>query len=38
LADLESVVLCPITTAVRDAAFRVTVEPDNANGLCALSQ
>lgn len=38
LAEMESVVLCPITSTVRDAAFRVTVDPDNANGLRALSQ
>ena len=38
LADLESVVVCPITSALRDAAFRITVEPDRANGLRALSQ
>jgi mRNA interferase MazF len=38
LADLESLVICPITSAVRDAAFRVTVEPDGANGLRNLSQ
>src|SRR3546814_4414873 len=28
LAELESLVICPITSAVRDAAFRITVEPD----------
>lgn len=38
LADLESVVVCPITSAVRDAVFRIAVEPDSANGLRALSQ
>jgi mRNA interferase MazF len=36
--ELESLVICPITSAVRDAAFRITVEPDNANGLRVLSQ
>src|SRR3546814_8975351 len=36
LAELESLVICPITSAVRDAAFRITVEPDNANGLRVL--
>src|SRR3546814_7025082 len=35
---LESLEICPITSAVRDAAFRITVEPDNANGLRVLSQ
>src|SRR3546814_1958774 len=38
LAELESLVICAITSAVRDAAFRITVEPDNANGLRVLSQ
>src|SRR3546814_803135 len=38
LAELESLVICPITSAVRDAAFRITGEPDNANGLRVLSQ
>ncbi len=38
LADLESVVLCPVTSDLRNAAFRVTVEPNPANGLHALSQ
>ncbi|AHK79769.1 growth inhibitor PemK [Ectothiorhodospira haloalkaliphila] len=38
LTDLESVVLCPVTSDLRDAVFRVTVEPNPANGLSALSQ
>ena len=38
LTDLESVVLCPITSDLRNAAFRVTVEPNTANGLRVLSQ
>lgn len=38
LADLESVVLCPVTSDLRNAAFRVTVEPSPANGLRSLSQ
>lgn len=38
LADLESVVLCPVTSDLRNAAFRVTVEPNPANGLRTLSQ
>src|SRR3546814_13865136 len=38
LAELESLVICPITSAVRDAAFRIPVEQDNANGLRVLSQ
>lgn len=38
LADLESVVICPVTSELRDAAFRVTIEPSPANGLQKLSQ
>src|SRR3546814_19257903 len=38
LAELESLVICSITSAVRDAAFRITVEPDNANGSRVRSQ
>jgi mRNA interferase MazF len=38
LADLDSVVLCSVTSDLRDAVFRVTVEPNPANGLRALSQ
>ena len=38
LEELDSVVLCPLTSAVRNAAFRVTVEPNPSNGLRALSQ
>ena len=38
LAELESVMFCPITSALRNAAFRVTLEPNPANGLRALSQ
>lgn len=38
LTDLESVVLCPVTSDLRNAVFRVTVEPNPANGLRALSQ
>ena len=38
LTDLESVVLCPVTSDLRNAAFRVTVEPNPSNGLRALSQ
>jgi mRNA interferase MazF len=38
LGDLESVMLCPVTSDLRNAAFRVTVEPNPANGLRALSQ
>jgi len=38
LADLESVVICPVTSELRDAAFRVTIEPSPANGLQKRSQ
>ena len=38
LTDLESVLLCPVTSDLRNAAFRVTVEPNPANGLRTLSQ
>jgi mRNA interferase MazF len=38
LTDLDSIVLCPITSELRSAVFRVTVEPNPANGLRALSQ
>ena len=38
LADLESVMLCPITSELHNASFRITVEPNPVNGLRALSQ
>ena len=38
LCDLSSVTLCPVTGEIRTAAFRVTIEPDAANGLAKLSQ
>ena len=38
LAELESVMLCPITSELKNAAFRVTLEPNPANGMRALSQ
>ncbi|MEB0134558.1 type II toxin-antitoxin system PemK/MazF family toxin [Actimicrobium sp. CCC2.4] len=38
LTDLESVVLCPVTSDLRNAAFRVIVESNPANGLHTLSQ
>ncbi len=38
LADLESVVLCPATRDLRNAVFRVSVEPTPAHGLRSLSQ
>jgi len=38
MTDLESVLLCPVTSDLRDALFRVTIEPTPANGLRKLSQ
>jgi mRNA interferase MazF len=38
LGELDSVVLCPVTSELRTAVFRVTVEPTSSNGLRALSQ
>jgi mRNA interferase MazF len=38
LSNLDSVLLCPVTNNLRDAAFRVTIEPNKANGLLRLSQ
>ena len=38
LTDLDSVVLCPVTSDLRNAVFRVTVEPNPANGLRTISQ
>lgn len=38
LTELDSVVICPVTSELRTAAFRVTVEPTVQNGLRALSQ
>jgi len=38
LAELDSVVVCPVTSEIRDVAFRVTLEPSPANGLQKLSQ
>jgi len=38
LAGLDSVILCPITSEIRQADFRITVEPNTANGLHTQSQ
>jgi len=38
ISDLESVLLCPVTSELRDAMFRVTIEPTPANGLRKPSQ
>lgn len=38
MTDLDSVVLCPVTSELRTAAFRVTIEPGVTNGLQCLSQ
>lgn len=39
-ADLPSVVICPLTTLLRDDAdqFRLTIDPTEANGLREVSQ
>ena len=38
LTTLDSVVLCPVTSDLRSATFRVNVEPSATNGLRVLSQ
>ena len=38
LAELDSVVLCPVTSDLRTADFRVTIEPTANNGLRHVSQ
>jgi len=38
LLELGSVLLCPITSDLHDATFRITVEPSPTNGLRKLSQ
>jgi mRNA interferase MazF len=38
LTELDSVVLCPVTSELRTAAFRITVEPNPVPGLRAISQ
>ena len=38
LADLDSVVVCPVTSAIKEATFRVLIEPNPANGLEKPSQ
>jgi mRNA interferase MazF len=38
LSELDSIVLCPITSDLRNANFRITLEPTPANGLSTLSQ
>lgn len=38
LSDLDSIVLCPVTSELRNAMFRVTVEPNPENSLRTLSQ
>jgi len=37
LTDLDRVVPCPVTSELRNAAFRITVEPNSVNGLRTLS-
>lgn len=38
LSELDSVIICPITSDLRKALFRVTVEPTTENHLEKLSQ
>ena len=38
LANLDSVVLCPVTSELRTADFRVTLQPSSTNGLRQTSQ
>ncbi|CAM5786814.1 type II toxin-antitoxin system PemK/MazF family toxin [Castellaniella caeni] len=38
LAELNSVIICPVTSELRNAAFRVTIDPDASNGLQVRSQ
>lgn len=38
LAELDSVLLCPVTSDLRTADFRVTIEPTASNGLRHVSQ
>ena len=38
LNELDSLVLCPVSSDLRTADFRVTVEPSAANGLRQTSQ
>ncbi len=38
LNELDSVLICPVTSEIRDVTFRIIVEPDTLNGLQALSQ
>ncbi|HID7197783.1 TPA: type II toxin-antitoxin system PemK/MazF family toxin [Klebsiella pneumoniae] len=38
LDELQSVIVLPITSEIRDAAFRITIEPNPTNGLKYLSQ
>lgn len=38
LAELESVIVAPVTSELRNAQFRVTIEPSPLNGLKVLSQ
>jgi len=38
LDELDSVILCPVTSELRNAVFRITIEPNPSNGLRTLSQ
>ncbi|MFA7666293.1 MAG: type II toxin-antitoxin system PemK/MazF family toxin [Burkholderiaceae bacterium] len=38
LRELDSVLICPITSILRNVLFRVTLEPSPVNGLQKISQ
>ncbi|MGB3426432.1 MAG: type II toxin-antitoxin system PemK/MazF family toxin [Castellaniella sp.] len=38
LAELDSIIVCPITSKIRQADFRITVEPNDTNRLLTQSQ
>jgi mRNA interferase MazF len=38
LQELDSVLVCPITSVLRNVLFRVTIEPSAINGLQKVSQ
>ncbi|WP_412058699.1 type II toxin-antitoxin system PemK/MazF family toxin [Bartonella sp. DGB2] len=38
LEPLEGVLICPITSDIRNVRFRITITPDRSNGLSLISQ